>query len=85
MAKEAHTPGPWELDERRRSAYIPYRGKHHSAAAYGGTVANARLIAAAPETYDFLLWCVETYGGLASSPVANKARALLAKIEGGAK
>jgi hypothetical protein len=52
MAKEAHTPGPWELDERHRSAYIPYRGKHHLAAAYGGTVANARLIAAAPDGYD---------------------------------
>ena len=78
MAKEAHTPGPWELDERRRSAYIPCRGKHHSAAAYGGTVANARLIAAAPELLEalenLLAQCPEAWSRHGAQAAIAKAR-----------
>ena len=46
-----HTPGPWRLDRAR--ALIPL-DKHTWAEAYGGTEANARLIAASPELLDAL-------------------------------
>ena len=41
-----HTPGPWKVE--RRSVLIPI-APYEWAEAYGGTEANARLIAAAPE------------------------------------
>ena len=44
-----HTPGPWQLEKATRSVRIPLE-PHHDAIAYCGTLANARLIAAAPET-----------------------------------
>lgn len=47
-----HTPGPWRQD--RRSVLIPL-APYEYAEAYGGTEANARLIAAAPELLEALL------------------------------
>ena len=46
-----HTPGPWKLD--RNSVLIPI-APYEWAEAYGGTEANARLIAAAPELLEAL-------------------------------
>jgi hypothetical protein len=43
----SHTPGPWKLE--RKSVLIPIFPPHEWAEAYGGSEANARLIAAAPE------------------------------------
>ena len=42
------TPAPWSV-RRDLTVSIPYRGEHCCAAAYGGTEANAYLIAAAPD------------------------------------
>jgi len=46
-----HTPGPWRLDRAR--VLIPL-DEHTWAEAYGGTEANARLIAASPRLFDLL-------------------------------
>lgn len=46
-----HTPGPWKLD--RNSVLIPI-APYEWAEAYGGTEANARLIAAAPMMLELL-------------------------------
>ena len=46
-----HTPGPWRLD--RHSVLIPI-APYEWAEAYGGSEANARLIAAAPDLLDAL-------------------------------
>lgn len=49
-----HTPAPWRVSPLDRlSAEIPL-SKNQLAIAHGGTVANARLIAAAPDMLDAL-------------------------------
>lgn len=54
--RSGHTPGPWRLNERDCAVSIPVGVSGcHNAYAYAGTLANARLIAAAPEMYAALL------------------------------
>ena len=87
-----HTPGPWEYDritrtnrfgiwrlgvrlattERRPDTTVDYGDS-------GEEVANARLLAAAPEMYGLLIELAETGD---EGPIAIAARALLARIEG---
>ena len=54
MTNAAHTPGPWE--QHRSSVLIPI-APYEWAEAYGGTEANARLIAAAPAMLEALQDC----------------------------
>lgn len=80
-----HTPGPWRLD--RHSVLIPLE-PYQWAEAYGGSAANARLIAAAPD----LLQCVEKLLAVvhdrerddATVAAVNAAEGLIARVRGDA-
>jgi hypothetical protein len=79
-----HTPGPWRLD--RHSALIPLV-PYEWAEAYGGSAANARLIAAAPDMLDVLLRAKDVIEALDGTSTDNEKlvddyRAVLAKVEG---
>ena len=68
-----HTPGPWEvLDEDRRCVYrlgengfnifslsLVNGGSHEESAPHEEQVANARLIAAAPELLEACQWFIK--------------------------
>jgi hypothetical protein len=86
-----HTPGPWKLE--RKSVLIPV-APHEWAEAYGGSEANARLIAAAPELLEALknlekefrkvypiYYYAEPWGHETNVPL-QAARAAIAKAEG---
>lgn len=86
------TPGPWEL-RYDYSVNIPYRGEHCCAVAYGGTEANARLIAAAPDLFEALVLLLQDYVSLSEEygldligsdrdPEVARARAAIAKARG---
>jgi hypothetical protein len=75
-----HTPGPWVLNERDRAATIPVRGPHNVCSAYGGTLANARLIAAAPDLLEALITLRAATPGTATQKAARaRADAAVAK------
>jgi hypothetical protein len=97
-----HTPGPWVSDDRTstsRRVFMP-NDRVEIRASQGGLVAclyrenfatgqdeaNARLIAAAPDTYDALKAIVglalERIPGFSAFPAYDKARAAIAKAEG---
>jgi hypothetical protein len=71
-----HTPGPWKLD--RNSVLIPI-APYEWADAYGGSEANARLIAAAPDLLEALQDLCDTLG---ECGMTEKARAAITKAEG---
>ena len=100
MTKQ-HTPGPWIHNPRAE----PQNADRHicvnipsgfarvialvKQTAVDDAVANARLIAAAPEMYDFLahldeLWTLQAGHKASLDDDRARLRALLAKIEGGA-
>ena len=99
--KTKHTPGPWHVG-RRFSGGAVYAEKGEEICAFSDLIdpveslANKRLIAAAPDLLDALAWALKNLEEVAI-PLANKhgrvtsmtecvvqARAALAKAEGGA-
>ena len=86
-----HTPGPWRALESKSSQHQVWKGDDHIASAWGTDVpgdeqlANARLIAAAPELLDALkrivsVASVELTGR--RDDVLEQARAAIAKATG---
>ena len=84
-----HTPGPWEVRqaETGKVSIYPIAGAYRVADSYDG-LANARLIAAAPEMHDFIKRYMRTDSAhsdhLPPKPgcLICEACALLARIEG---
>ena len=77
-----HTPGPWK--RKIKSVLIPI-APYEWAEAYGGSIANARLIAAAPDLLEALKEIVAAADGKGweqLDPSFKKARAAIAKAEG---
>ena len=60
MAKQEHTPGPWGYESKQNPTRVTATKGDTVAAVYGGFVgsdeqhANARLIASAPEMYEYM-------------------------------
>lgn len=71
-----YTPGPWK--RKIKSVLIPV-APYEWAEAYGGSIANARLIAAAPDLLEALQDLCDTLG---ECGMTEKARAAIAKAEG---
>jgi hypothetical protein len=98
----SHTPGPWKADDKGKAVFIPLRAHHcEQLGIQVGFVsweddkeplANARLIAAAPELLEALKLALSAHGVmLLSDPpqeawktygVEQKARAAIARAEG---
>lgn len=86
-----HTSGPWKLN-RDHTVSIPYRGPHCCASAYGGTEANARLIASAPDLLaaleeavsevESLRGFVNSHGGMIDDENCDYGRAAIARAKG---
>lgn len=94
----AHTPGPWKYDPAGYGNIRPVTetGKNicnftrcHTSKELDEAVANARLIAAAPELLAALREMVAGFGFAVNNGVAAKlierAQAAIAKVEGGAR
>jgi hypothetical protein len=82
-----HTPGPWKREGVDIYANAPANVRPHIAHVIYGATADARLIAAAPELLEALTDLVGgcgKEGDLFSSEAMAKARAAIAKAEGGA-
>jgi hypothetical protein len=87
-----HTPGPWHVDGLTRSGDVavwsvhPFNQAMHSVASAHNT-ADARLIAAAPEMLEALGEVISAYDGMTGVILPGtwlkRARALLARVEGG--
>ena len=85
----SHTPGPWNVEEFRKGSYLVTARNAGTAregivAQHVPGIANARLIAAAPELYQ-VCWELEKLPP--NSYAAEKARKVIAKLqrEGGEK
>ena len=74
----SHTPGPWKLE--RKSVLIPV-ASHEWAEAYGGSEANARLIACAPEMLEALKRIKQT-GVFVGAIAQEMMDAAIARAEG---
>ncbi len=72
-----HTPGPWKREIR--SVLIPI-APYEWAEAYGGSIANARLIAAAPDLLEALKGVLRVADR--KTDEFDAARAAIAKAEG---
>ena len=72
------TPGPWK--RKIKSVLIPI-APYEWAEAYGGSIANARLIAAAPDLLEALQDMVSDHASLSAATLAF-ARAAIAKATG---
>lgn len=97
MSAPKHTPGPWRMYEGNRGGFVFYgiaevadmkpayvRQESDDATTMR---ANAQLIAAAPELLGALSGMVEVFGdefGMGDSETVDRARAAIAKAEGGA-
>ena len=90
---DPHTPGPWRIGTappNGEQAIGTIRGMMVAVATTGvgmekETLANARLIAAAPELLDALQGMLEVFGdefGIGSSETCDAARAAVAKATG---
>lgn len=100
MSEAKHTPGPWVIDHETRPAEVCciYGTNHPNSFVYvrgalgywsadrDENMANATLIAAAPELLEALRELLaEAEDGIATSPLArSKARAAIAKATGAA-
>ena len=71
-----HTPGPWK---RKIKSVLISVAPYEWAEAYGGSIANARLIAAAPDLLEALQDLCDTLG---ECGMTEKARAAIVKAEG---
>lgn len=93
----AHTPGPWVVEDLPADPYIVYAGGIHgngerrqvcvTANGFFGcdeSIANARLISAAPELLEALRLCLHAVclAGWEGDLSAEKARAAIAKATG---
>jgi hypothetical protein len=84
-----HTPGPWKADDKGKAVFIPLRAHHCEQLGIQvgfvsweddkESLANARLIAAAPEMLAALQDLCDTLG---ECGMTEKARAAIAKAEG---
>lgn len=81
----AHTPGPWRLDEEKMQIFSPDGLPIGSHRPEEEIIANARLIAAAPELLDALviveMWADETYPWDKMEPFASILKQARAAIE----
>jgi hypothetical protein len=93
MSEAKHTPGPWEfrLEAYRtvifHKAEVGEKALAVGAGHYPSNIANARLIAAAPdllEACEALTHWDECWPSAALGEALRKARAALAKAKGGA-
>ncbi len=92
MQEAKHTPGPWATDSKGIEVFrdtelgpdTVAQVVGHLMRDEGVNVANARLIAAAPELLEALQEVLYEHGGFATSyPAAvKKARAVIAKATG---
>ena len=93
MKEMKHTPGPWRIGTappNGEQAIGTIRGMMVAVATTGvgmekETLANARLIAAAPELLEALRGMLEVFGdefGIGSSETCDAARAAIAKSTG---
>lgn len=88
-----HTPGPWKVIETH---YLPHDGDHvadmsnglmvvPTICGLGDPLADARLIAAAPDLANVVAWLIQEYesiGGCIPDGLYNAARAAIAKAGG---
>lgn len=86
-----HTPGPWHVGKR---VFIPYiygpkgeevAGPSNFTSGHDETLANARLISAAPDLFGALIGMVNKYGDKSQFPTCDasiSARAAISKAEG---
>tara|TARA_R100001460_G_scaffold104770_1_gene150725 strand:+ start:1090 stop:1368 length:279 start_codon:yes stop_codon:yes gene_type:complete len=84
--KRTHTPGPWYTYQSHKDVNRHIACKDGKSIAKEVHHANARLIAAAPEMYEVLselLDTLEMSKGYGFDEEYEKAREVLAKVEGG--
>jgi hypothetical protein len=84
--KHAHTPGPWYTYQSHKDVNRHIACKDGKSIAKEVHHANARLIAAAPEMYEVLFELLDTLEmskGYGFDEEYEKAREVLAKVEGG--
>lgn len=68
----AHTPGPWAVNDDDPTEVVTRHGRLVAACHYRGEAkANARLIAAAPELLEALLDCAAYLDALAGSKLVT--------------
>lgn len=91
-----HTPGPWRVDMAKNNAHLtsvfsgaerPFLEREWNVAICTGpqSVANARLISAAPDLLAALIGMVSKYGDKSQFPTCDasiSARAAISKAEG---
>jgi len=92
MSKQKHTPGPWKANLYLGGAYAidriaPNGDRLARVATVDGaleTMANARLIAAAPDLLEVVKKCARLHTGRSAPPPAILVEALaaIAKVEG---
>lgn len=75
----AHTPGPWKIDEVWG---LIMHGKEEVCALHSGNVANARLIAAAPELLELVKTVPISEPTEESDEWLEEAKKVIAKAEG---
>ena len=92
----SHTPGPWKADDKGKAVFIPLRAHHCEQLGIQvgfvsweddkESLANARLIAAAPDLLEVLQWFMpfieSEQDDERQAPWVEKARAAIAKAEG---
>lgn len=93
-----HTPGPWEFDDKHSSGFpllclyaADNRNPFHGSRSDDEQNANARLIAAAPELLECLIWAMRegridyakrTKSNAAYCDAVDRANAVIAKATG---
>lgn len=90
MSENQHTPGPWRVAGQGKEQRLPILrpdGKRIASVEEEGSLRDARLIAAAPEMVGLLeqvaaLWLRDPSPDDPGRGLAQKARALLARIKG---
>jgi hypothetical protein len=95
----SHTPGPWKADDKGKAVFIPLRAHHCEQLGIQvgfvsweddkESLANARLIAAAPELLEALKFYGSSCDATESTPCGyegnlccKRARAAIARAEG---
>jgi len=84
----SHTPGPWRIEEFRKGSYLITARNAGTAregivAQHVPGIANARLIAAAPELYEALENLIDfLFHGKKNCQAILRAKAALAKARG---
>ena len=88
MNQSKHTPGPWHLVHHRPNLFKVETNRTVICDTFGGlsgeTMANARLISAAPELLRALEWIVDDWERVTERtlPDDHEAKAAIAKAKG---